>query len=1417
MSGTIGQRLFSAIAHSSQLRLGQEYQIVAVTDISPLMTEMVISHKNSSVYQGARVYHVLPEHHNNLRSYWSSEAYMLDGMTHDQLHKPLGLKSLGQEIAFVYELKAGVSLRRLLEHVGKLDPNMATRIVVDSLKALEAVYARGGAHFMLKPSDIILEYNGSVSLRNFGLFDFELQVAKLLGISSLMDVRYTSPEHQLGSELTVSADLYSMGAVLFEALTGRLPFEGDYADVMRGHLESNPPNPQAINSDVNLGLARILMRALAKQPDQRFMHLSEFKQALAFMLPAGERDDIVSTPGTDEQFWSEADRTKIDHDLNMANQTANSGDYEGAIQLIDGVLRAFPGHEGTKMLRAQFQNRLYEPQIKSYMSEAQTFMDQQDFDSALKKALIVIEMAPTTAEAWSTVRFIFEQVLDQHSHSVGVYDVTRLAQLASQQKMAGQTVFAQRLYALVLQLDPNHADASSEWQSLLSSQSAPESATASLGVVPDGPTVVMPVMKPNRSAPPIAPPSSDDINDKDTVMRPMSELLDMMDQAVSNEEQHGLENAMLEIQTLLNEGRTNEALEKGKVHLNIYPDDPALKDLLERAASQVREQAIDRGMHKIEQLLSKKDFSGVHKVASGILKIRPEHEGAKLALEQAQSQVATGRELVKFLRQINKLEMQGQLDQASSLLEHAEQEFSDVPELRSLRQRIQQKIDIRNEAEWRFTEAQSMVQRGNMAGAIEKLNELVDRHPNFTKAHQLLESIGAPRTMKFAKDKELVRDDAKTELLPAYKPQASTPQAPPQAAYPSPPSVPYSQPVAPSPPAAPVAYSPSAPASEGPKKSKKGLLIGVVGLLVVVVLAVGGFMYKKHSDRQNMLGSLYADANKLETEGDWAAAVTAWESIVVEAPDFRDVRNRHSVLQDRMRQRKQTLVSNLETAKDYIDDGLLIDSSDENAVAYLKRNLAIDAEHQATLDLLERVRNDRMDEAILFFEDGKIQEARGMYDVVREIDPDYVDEAFQTRLNTWIFEHVVEPELVKLDRAIKRKKWDEAFQITDDLYENVSDRTPIVARWNEEMAKFEQLVADAQEKNQAEKVLGYLQIMARIRPEDIQLQDRKNLLNRELNNAKIRETENKLEKALSSKNYARAGLLANELMALDSEHGAARDALQTSISNLEDTANKQLKSNPRLALKTYDSLVRISNTSNLRNDRAQLRRKLQEFDGQFTQLKQSLNGDVEDIERRIDGFLNKYRDFSQDDSYAEATGLQTRLNKEKENLERVLQWERKAETDQALTYEKILESLKANSGLSMAFAKQPVARLIAKYEEKIINYRGGVTLVIKGAANLPNANDIGNKAPEAFCELQVGGSKFKTEIIKDERNPVWNLTCAFEAKGDPMVFRMYDDNKFGKAQLLGALQIPQVPKSGKSLKFNSPDGWSVILDVRRER
>lgn len=188
------------------------------------------------------------------------------------------------------EYLQGIELQELLRQLGKLPPERVQRIAEQVLLALEEAHQQGVIHRDLKPSNIFL-CRGQSGEEKVKVFDFG--IAKVTGDGQLMATAklsvsagvmgtpvYMSPEQCRGEELTRPADFYSLGIVLYELLTGRVPFDDDNPVrilLMHNH-ESPPPLPGPIG---HTPLGRAVMRALAKEPSQRFATAREFLDALA--------------------------------------------------------------------------------------------------------------------------------------------------------------------------------------------------------------------------------------------------------------------------------------------------------------------------------------------------------------------------------------------------------------------------------------------------------------------------------------------------------------------------------------------------------------------------------------------------------------------------------------------------------------------------------------------------------------------------------------------------------------------------------------------------------------------------------------------------------------------------------------------------------------------------------------------------------------------------------------------------------------------------------------------------------------------------------------------------------------------------------------------------------------------------------
>lgn len=180
----------------------------------------------------------------------------------------------------IMELVPGEDLRQRLQR-GPLPPPQAVAMMVQVLSALECAHSKGVVHRDLSARNVLLDAHGSARVSDFG-------VAQALGDHTLTrtgemlgSVSYMSPEQAQGKDSGPPTDLYAAGVLLFEMLTGRLPFTGDTpVQVALKHIQESPPSASQINPAVPPGLDQVILRALAKRPEDRFNSASEMARAL---------------------------------------------------------------------------------------------------------------------------------------------------------------------------------------------------------------------------------------------------------------------------------------------------------------------------------------------------------------------------------------------------------------------------------------------------------------------------------------------------------------------------------------------------------------------------------------------------------------------------------------------------------------------------------------------------------------------------------------------------------------------------------------------------------------------------------------------------------------------------------------------------------------------------------------------------------------------------------------------------------------------------------------------------------------------------------------------------------------------------------------------------------------------------------
>ncbi|HEY0754704.1 MAG TPA: serine/threonine-protein kinase [Ktedonobacteraceae bacterium] len=190
-------------------------------------------------------------------------------------------------------IRAG-TLRDVMEREGLMAFSNAVNYLEQMAAALDFAHARGVIHRDIKPANMLLTPEGRLLLTDFGLVkvlsDNQSEQMRLTGAGAPVGTPdYMSPEQVIGGEVDGRADQYSLGVVLFQMLTGTTPFQGETPmQIASQQLHMTPPVPHSLRLDLPEAAERVLLRAMAKRPEERFSSVQEF--ALAFRTALTEPD-----------------------------------------------------------------------------------------------------------------------------------------------------------------------------------------------------------------------------------------------------------------------------------------------------------------------------------------------------------------------------------------------------------------------------------------------------------------------------------------------------------------------------------------------------------------------------------------------------------------------------------------------------------------------------------------------------------------------------------------------------------------------------------------------------------------------------------------------------------------------------------------------------------------------------------------------------------------------------------------------------------------------------------------------------------------------------------------------------------------------------------------------------------------------
>lgn len=205
-----------------------------------------------------------------------NEARAITLLSHPNIVKVYDV-SFGDQIQYiVMEYIDGITLKQYIEQEGNIRWNEALHFTAQILLALEHAHGAGIIHRDIKPQNIMLLQDGTIKVADFGIARFLQSETQTMTDKAIGSVHYIAPEQARGDYITDKADIYSVGVMLYEMLTGRLPFVADNAvSVALMQLQANPVMPREINPSIPRGLEQITMKAMEKNPVDRFQSAGE--------------------------------------------------------------------------------------------------------------------------------------------------------------------------------------------------------------------------------------------------------------------------------------------------------------------------------------------------------------------------------------------------------------------------------------------------------------------------------------------------------------------------------------------------------------------------------------------------------------------------------------------------------------------------------------------------------------------------------------------------------------------------------------------------------------------------------------------------------------------------------------------------------------------------------------------------------------------------------------------------------------------------------------------------------------------------------------------------------------------------------------------------------------------------------------